>query len=346
MTSSSSWNSRCAVGAVLLGLLGATACSSSSDAAACDSSKCRPGNKCLALAGETQCRKTCSSNTDPAASCPFGYTCVAQAPEPFCVKDAAIVEKSASGQWGAPCKATDGLDKNPACDTAQSFWCFGLSPTDAEAYCTRYQCATDRDCGAGLYCATANVYPDVTRAKRSEREVEKVCLKRDQYCAPCTADLDCLPIRGRTSHCVTDDRGKAFCTPECERTDSCTELNGAAQCLDFGDFNACYPRAGTCVGDGSMCSPCLNDTDCGADGLCVQGGYTREKACAKKSPSACAQKDCPAMPGNLTSKSTGLGCAKQADGDVPAGYCAGVYRFGGTDAEPGGDVGCYTPEKL
>jgi hypothetical protein len=337
LMTSSSWVSRCAVGAVLVGLMAATACSSSTAAPSCDSSQCAPGNKCLPLAGETKCRKTCSSNSDPAASCPFGYTCTNESPEPFCVKDTAGLTKAPKGQWGAPCKATGGLDKNPDCDTAQSFWCFGLTPTDGDAYCTRYDCTADTDCGAGFYCATANVFPDVTTAKRSQGDTEKVCLKRE-YCAPCAADLDCLPIGGRTAHCVADDTGKSFCTPECDKTANC---NNEAQCLDFGDYKACYPRAGTCVGDGSLCSPCMADPDCGPDGLCIKGQYTTEKSCAKKSPSACANKDCAAKPGNLPSASTGIGCQSKADDTVPAGYCVGVYSIGGQSA----DIGCYTPER-
>ena len=253
------------------------------------------------------------------------------------MKDTSGVTKSAKGQWGAPCNATNGLDKNPDCDAAQSFWCFGVSPSDGDAYCTRYDCATDRDCGPGLYCATANIFPDVTTAKRSTGDSEKVCLKRDKFCAPCSADLDCLPVGGRKTHCVADDAGKSFCTPECEKTENC---NNEAQCLDFGDYKACYPRAGACVGDGSVCSPCQADADCGADGICVKGQYTTERSCAKKSPSACASKDCPSKPGNLPSSSTGIGCAKAADGDVPAGYCVGVYTMGQSS-----DLGCYSPAK-
>jgi hypothetical protein len=336
MTSSSTWISRSVVGAVLVGLLAVTACSSSSTAASCDSSQCAAGNKCLPLNGETKCRKTCSSNSDPTASCPFGYTCVSESPEPFCVKENAGVTKSSLGQWGAPCNAADGLDHNKACDSDQSFWCFGLSPTDGDAYCTRYDCTADLDCGPGFYCGTANMYPDVTTVKRAYNQTEKVCLKRD-YCAPCNADLDCLPIGGRTAHCVADDNGAGFCALECDKTASC---NYDAQCLNFGDYNACYPRAGSCVGDGSLCSPCRSDADCGDDGICVKGEYTQEKSCAKKSPSACASKDCPGKPGNLPSSSTGIGCPTKAYEEVPAGYCAGFYTLGQAN-----DVGCYSPER-
>jgi hypothetical protein len=338
MTSSLSFLSGSLVAAAFAVLVAVPACSSEETAAVCDSAKCAAGNKCLKLNGETKCRKTCASNSDPTAACPFGYTCVSSDPQPFCVKDNTDLKKATKGQWGAPCNPTGGFDQNPDCDSAQSFWCFGTSKDDGAAYCTRYDCSADLDCGPGFYCGTVNIYPDVTTSKRSLGDTQKVCLKRD-YCAPCTADLDCLPQGGRATHCVADDLGNAFCTPECDKTDNC---NKEARCLDLGaGYKACYPRAGACVGDGSLCSPCRSDADCGEDGLCVKGQYTTEKFCAKKSASLCVDKDCPAKPTNLPSPTTGIGCQKTADDTLPAGYCIGVYEIGGQAA----DIGCYTPER-
>lgn len=308
----------------------AFACSSStgSNAGGCDDSKCLPGNKCLPLAGETKCRKTCSSNSDPATSCPFGYTCVKEDPEPFCVQDTPGLTKSDHGQWGASCKPSGGIDQNPDCDTAQGFFCFGIAPDDGAAYCTRYNCETDRDCGATFYCGDANIGPNVKTKKRTIGQTQKVCLKRD-YCSPCVADLDCPPLDGRPQHCIVDSKdGKSFCTPECEKTDNC---NRDAKCVvnPNGGKNICFPNAGQCVGDGSYCTPCRSDADCGQDGACTKGQYTQERFCAKKAASACqsGQKpNCPQAPADDPHKLSVCGTGDPSELE-PKDFCAGVYFF-------------------
>lgn len=334
------------------------ACSSEDKtAAACDSAKCAPGNKCLALNGETKCRKTCSSNADPATSCPFGYTCTdtETGAEPFCIQDTAFrddgkpLEKKPSGQWGAPCQANLGFE-NPACDTDQGFFCQGESPTDANAYCTRFDCEKDSDCGAGFWCGQVNRYPNVNSARRPAEnigEVMNVCLRR-AYCSTCKVDLDCPPVKGVPQHCAEDESGARFCTTECTENVNCPL---EAFCADAGfDSKVCFPRAKVCVGDGSLCSPCRVDTDCGEDGACVKGQYTSEKTCAKKSTASCETKDAqgrtvPAQ-GSCQTKVEGgsnaeVRCLGVAFEEVPKNYCHGIYFIG----EQGGDIGCYTPKR-
>jgi hypothetical protein len=319
--------------------------------AVCKDENCLPGNKCLPLDGVTKCRKTCSSNTDPASSCPFGYTCVAQDPEPFCVKDTPEIRKKDSGQWGASCVATQGIE-NPDCDGEQGFKCYAQSRSDGAAYCTRYDCSTDRDCAAGFYCATVNASPNADTNAVSVGETIKVCAKRE-YCAPCKADLDCPSFHGKPQHCVSANDGVTmFCTPECEATKNCQK---DAKCVAFdGGYQACFPRAGTCVGDGTICAPCRSDADC-KDGACVKGQYTEERSCAirskkpctlpDKGPQTAANYDCPTP--------TDPGVAKRAirclGGDpkkgwpfpeVPSNYCHGLWAFGES-----ADVGCWTPDQ-
>lgn len=317
------------------------ACSTENAAAppACDSSKCKPGNTCLPLNGEIKCRKTCESNTDPATSCPFGYTCVApdDGNPPFCVQDNAQIDPKPNGQWGFPCNATGGVD-NPDCDGAQEFYCFGTSPTDGNAYCTRFSCETDRDCAAGFWCADSNVGPSAGSTKRSIRDTQKVCLKRT-YCSACKVDLDCPPLEGRPQHCVADDSGAGFCTPECGSSTNC---NYEAKCVDVGiGAKVCYPRAHVCVGDGSLCAPCRSDLDCGEDGVCVKGQYTTERACAKKAPGDCnkgeAQGGCEQ---NIATPKVAVRCLGGIFDEVPANYCHGVYPLGES-----GDIGCWTPKR-
>ncbi|MCW5833146.1 MAG: hypothetical protein KIS78_12160 [Labilithrix sp.] len=333
------------------GLAVLSACSSDpAPAAGCDSAKCAPGNTCLPFEGETKCRKTCSSNADPATSCPFGYTCTdtQTGDEPFCVQDTAIgfdgqpLQPKTSGQWGAKCQANLGME-NPGCDTDQGFYCYGVSPTDGDAYCTRYDCQTDRDCGAGFWCGQANLTPNVGTAKRSTfGEVQNVCLRRT-YCSTCKVDLDCPPILGKVQHCIDDASGARVCAPECDGNASCPN---EARCADVGvGAKVCYPRATVCVGDGSLCSPCRVDTDCGEDGVCVKGQYTTEKACAKKSTKSCGTSSAPSQgscPQSLPDGSkAAVRCLGAVFDEVPEDYCHGIYMIG---AE-GGDIGCWTPKR-
>jgi hypothetical protein len=307
----------------------------------CDSAKCAAGNTCLPLNGETKCRKTCTSNADPATSCPFGYTCVdtQTGVAPFCVQDTALrddglpIEKKPSGQWGSKCQANLGVT-NPGCDSDQGFFCYGTAPTDGDAYCTRYGCELDSDCGAGFWCGQINRAPNVAKAKRSYGEVDKVCLRRT-FCSTCKVDLDCPPVLGRPQHCATDANGGGFCAPECDANEAC---NNEAKCVALEGLASkiCYPRANVCVGDGSVCSPCRVDSDCGADGACVKGSYTTERTCAKK-VGACAE-----CPKDVTAGGKRvIGCSAEDGDNLPANHCVGLYVIGDQPS----DLGCYTPDR-
>ncbi len=337
--------------ASLVGLGVLAACSSENDNTApppCDDAKCAPGNKCLPLNGETKCRKTCSSNADPTTSCPFGYTCsdTETGVEPFCIQDAALrddgtpLEKKPSGQWGAACQANLGFE-NPGCDTEQAFYCYGESPADGDAYCTRYDCEKDSDCGAGFWCGKINQQPNVNTAVRSPASigvVQNVCLRRT-YCSMCKVDLDCPPVKGKAQHCIDDASGARFCAPECDSDQACAN---EAQCADVGiGAKICYPRATVCVGDGSLCSPCRVDTDCSEGSVCAKGNYTTEKACTKK-VSSCDE--CIALaPANHP-----VGCTSKETDTIPKSHCVGLYELG-TPAGPGQpqpyDFGCWSPDR-
>jgi hypothetical protein len=323
----------------LVSILSSAACGD--DFQPCDESKCAPGNKCLALGSDVRCRKTCTSNTDPAQSCPFGFLCKdpLNGSPAFCVQSKATlpngqpISQKPNGQWGAPCQANLGIE-NAACDTQQGFFCYGLSPTDAAAYCTRYDCTRDDECGPGFWCGKINITPNVTTAKSSTfGQVQNVCLRRT-YCAPCAVDLDCPTSEGKKQHCIADELGIPFCTTECSGAGTCHK---DAKCVDAGiGVNVCFPRASTCVGDGSLCSPCRTDADCGADGICVKGDLTEEKLCAKQVNS------CTACPRTVPSPARrAIGCLEEATDTIPVNYCFGVYNVAGT---PTG-VGCWTADR-
>lgn len=307
----------------------------------CDSSKCAAGNTCIKIGEETKCRKTCESNSDASKACPFGYTCTALAAQDtpctgaqcYCAEaayagvttPAAKIQKKDKGQWAFACNPTGGIAANADCDSAQGFQCYARNPSDGAAYCTR-ACANDNECGAGMFCGEVNDNPNAEVAKRSGNGTIKICQKRD-YCAPCKASVDCPG--GQV--CAFAGAPDAFCTLPCSRD---TECAVDAACIDIGGKNMCYPNAGTCLGDGNLCSPCRSDTDCKAGGgICASSSaYTTEKFCTVPSPSKCKSKDCPAAPPGVTG-----GCAAEAFDDIPGGSCLGTFRLGSNPIP-----GCYT----
>lgn len=309
----------------------------------CDDSKCGTGNSCIPFEGKTECRRTCTSNVPGQGACPYGYTCSTEGANTFCVKETVTLTR-APGQWGAACNPSGGLEANPDCNSAQGFVCHGSSPNDAESYCTREGCTEDRECGAGFYCGSANLEPNVTTTNRSvgPENTIRTCLKRT-YCAPCKADVDCLPDNGRKQHCVADDDGNGVCSPECDSSKGC---NNEAQCIDLTDFKVCFPRSGRCAGDGSLCSACRSDADC-KDGACVKGQYTTEQFCTVKStvePCKDGNKNgvdfgCPeftAVPGRPVACVGGIFFDQ-----VPRNQCHTLYKVGGQYS----DIGCWTPDR-
>jgi len=277
--------------------------------------------------------KGCVAASEPGQWCCNGAADETYA-QPFCKR---LVREIKAGpkQWGAGCNATGGLEANPDCDTAQGFFCYGTSPADGASYCTRYDCHSDSECAPSYYCGTINVAPNVTTPKPTLHQTTTVCLRRD-YCAPCVADLDCPTLNGLTQHCVPDGNGIGFCGPECTTNTNC---NFEARCVDAGiGVKTCYPRAGVCTGDGTLCSPCRNDADCGDDGLCVKGQYTTEHACAKKSAVTCSgtAKQCPPS----SAPKAKIGCETADAAEAPANYCVGLYGFGDNS-----DIGCWTPAR-
>ena len=257
----------------------------------------------------------------------------------FCVRNLRDV-KVGPNQWGAACKATEGLEANPSCDSAQGFYCYGTGPGDGASYCTRYDCHSDRECAPTFYCGTINVAPNVTTTKPTVGMTTTACIRRE-YCSPCSADIDCPLLDNRKQHCVLDQNSLGLCAPECTASENC---NFDAKCIDAGiGIKTCYPRAGGCVGDGSLCSPCRSDADCGEDGACVRGQYTTERSCAKKSEIPCKTGSvsgtdfkCPAS----ANPKAAVRCLGSSFENVPLNYCHGLWRFGES-----ADVGCWTPAR-
>ena len=306
----------------------------------CDDSKCAAGNRCIDDGHGEACRLVCADQ----ATCPLNYACTATADgkTSFCAAlPTRFVKKD--GQWGARCDPGGGIDQNAACDLSQDFWCYGETPTDADAFCTQYECKADAECAGGYWCATVNNHPDVTTAKPTHGAdaVRTVCLPRD-YCSPCNADVDC-PTAGAPSHCVPGADGVKFCTHECETNSNCL---AAASCADSdaAGTKVCLPRAGVCKGDGSFCSPCRSDADC-RDGFCIYESYTHERYCSVKSKVPCTSsgtKDCPAITGSEATVS----CQPSATDDaIPKDQCVGVIPFGVQDGQQEFTDGCWAVDR-
>ncbi len=309
----------------------------------CDPTLCLPKNQCIkgwqtydeVVKGDTttqttECRLTCSKQTD----CPFNYHCMPGGPATgYCVQDRTSYpptvkgEAAAAAPWGVACDPTKGIGSNSDCDSADNFWCYGISPTDANAYCTQEQCNDDGDCPGGWWCATINDTPNVQTARRTDfappgqaeatykasvaaqnpSVLTTVCmprvynLKPGTYCAPCKTDLDCPLNESTPQHCVSADANggaELVCAVEC--TDSATQQPSDKlcpedyACQDPGSGTpVCVPRAKTCIVQkgttAAMCSPCHSDADCDpASGFCVIADYSTEHYCTTLSGVTCA----------------------------------------------------------
>jgi hypothetical protein len=339
------------IGRLAAAALAAIACSvvvtagCTKSAETCVTAQCDQGNICIATAdeqssGDKECRFPCATHTD----CPFNYHCDANTggSSPYCViNTVTFVQKS--GQFGASCKPTGGLANNPDCDVADDFWCNGTSPTDADAICTLFGCVADTDCGGGFYCGSVNKFPNVGSSKLQDGETWSACLPR-AYCAPCAGDIDCGPANGAPQHCVTGTDNATYCAPECS---SNTQCQADAQCLPYGNFDACTPRAGVCKGDGSLCSPCRADNDC-TNGYCLLAYNSPEKFCSVKSGVACsvdtATSTLVAQCPTTSTATKEISCSlTEFDPEYPASQCIGTVVDGLDDNDqPEYVPGCWT----
>lgn len=331
---------------VVLPLLGALGgCSDDKPATGCQDSQCLSGNKCVDDGKATSCRLLCTKQSD----CPDKFHCTVnpKGDKTYCAADegdAARINPKKQGQWGYTCNPSGGMDNNPDCDVDQSFWCYGRNPTDAASFCTQYQCKSDADCKGGYWCATVNLEPSVRRVKRSVKETTTVCLPRD-YCAPCKNDVDCPTREGQPQYCVPGEDGQKFCTVECANDGNCQQ---DASCVEEGSRTVCKPRAGTCKGDGTFCSPCYSDADCQGDGVCVTSAYSRERFCAPKSAKNCAVvndalvSECPETP--KLDGIVGTSCQTSRDDvDIPKDYCFPFVQYG--KSKDNVIPGCWTKQR-
>ncbi len=344
--------------------------------ATCDDAACgKAGNACITgyatadaekaadpKAMALACRRPCDvTDTDVGLSaqdkCPTDYHCSAggnRKGDPgssvaYCVKDRTPYGGT-KGQWGTSCNPQQGYDVNPACDSANNFWCYANAPDDGSAICTQFQCADDYDCRGGYFCATINQGPNAKTTNRSygKDAVTTACLPRawnlwpGSYCATCKTDVDCPLNNGNPQHCVgADGAGGAekICAVDCASDKSC---NLDQKCMTTSEgVNGCVPRAATCKGSGDFCSPCRSDADC-TDGFCTAADYSTERFCTKKSGKPCSvtnnmlTSDCPGKPADGSS-AAGVSCYYRSTDGQLRDQCIGLVSFGGSAAP-----GCWT----
>lgn len=258
-------------------------------------------------------------------ACPDNGTCFATQcnNDPgACVQDADACDGDASCVIGK-CPDGSGCRVNCATDCHPWLECETKGEADADAYCTKRDCAADTDCVGGYYCGIVRDPHEVCGSNPQKGNnnfcgktnepclapgangtslfegslcmLRKSCLKRDQG-APCATDLDCSQIEGQK--CVSFG-GETRCARACAQDSDCL-LDAAC---DPG-VGACVPRFGKWAADdegGKFCEPCKSDEDCGGAGTtwgCAElsGGM---RACFDESfPDTCTTNaDCPTSPG-------------------------------------------------
>ncbi len=350
--------------------LGSWACTTAE--ATCESSSCPEGNACVAgfdtqadeATGDPSkrtmaCRLLCSLGPNDQGissqdKCPPNFHCSMGGESdgstvPYCVPDKHSYPLPATaGGWGASCNPAAGIDANPSCDSENGFWCYGIGPTDAKAFCTQYGCTEDSDCRGGYWCATVNNGPNARTLTRSygAESTTTVCLPRawnpwqGSYCAPCNSDVDCPMNDGVRQHCVSADGAEGsekICAAECTSDRNCN-LDGRCATIAGAAAPVCLPRAGTCRGNGELCAPCRNDADC-PDGYCIEAGISSERFCTVKSKQPCSDgvADCPAG----LADTLGVACYT-ARGKLED-QCVNLVQAGVDGANnPAPSIGCWT----
>ncbi|HLK36380.1 MAG TPA: hypothetical protein VKU41_06475 [Polyangiaceae bacterium] len=285
-------------------------CSSSSSGSPCGA--CATGNECIddGSGSGPQCHKVCTDQS----GCPAGWSChegqASGQTKSWCLQDWHV---SCSPRVADAGTSANTETDNPACDTAKGFGCYAHSPTDANAFCTKFTCAKDSDCPGGWWCATVNQAPNATTGTASLGQTRNVCTPRT-YCSPCTSDADCNWAPDNTpTRCVQTPGGERYCSPQCANNTDCaldatcsvqeTICSPAAGSACKSDAD-CPPANGTfqhC--DGGHCTPeCGGASDCDAGQTCAARGL-----CAPQAG---------------TCKGDGSFCSPcRSDADCSNGYC-------------------------
>jgi hypothetical protein len=285
------------------------------------------GLRCIA----GKCQTPCTSSADcssvgvcgPAQGAANGST------TDVCVPDS---KPRGPGQFGSGCPN----DQDSECDTQDDFLCIGLVGS-LDNYCTRADCQQDSDCPEDYFCSlqrtstppcqttcglqgdsssTCAAASDIGPGKKYQcgplTLLRHYCLKKS-FCNECTSDADCLAYPGQV--CASDGNGHKYCTVRCDPATGSCPWGTAAQCGVWDKtlgFATCRHRFGSCTGTGAGCDPCIDDGDCGTNGLCLVDQFSGEHYCVNLSDTcscpagstgsenpSCNGGGCPETPGKL-----------------------------------------------
>ena len=254
------------------------------------------------------------------------------------------------------------------CDAANAFFCVGAGAGDLDAYCTT-DCTNDTSCAPGYACTPLVRPPCQDICDLQGNPKDRQCVPSDQigvgkpfqcgergvtrnacrprkFCSPCESDADCLAVGNQI--CAKDESGTKICTQLCDLKHPSCPWGTAAKC---GVWDAdlkqatCAHRFGQCRGSGKSCEPCLQDSDCGAQGVCTGSNFTGERWCvdftvscgcdaAADSNGICTGGGCPESPSGLS-----LMCVDSTPNTPNSAYCNGANSATALGSSP--QTGCW-----
>jgi len=281
-------------------------------------SPCTSDAECDALRGfscaDGRCVRSCATHDDCG---PLGL-CAGEGAERSCTQTDG---EFGPGQFNTRCPDGD------ECDASAGFECVGIGAGDADAYCTKVNCAESSDCAPGYACIDQRGdhgpcapacgfagFPNdedcvpVEEIDQPGSEwrcgsvslLRKACIKQD-YCTPCETDADCGALPGQI--CAKDATGTKICTTLCdERLPGACPFGSASSCRVYDEelgLPTCGHKFERCLGDGNACEPCVVDADCGPNGYCYETPSSRERLCIDLDFTCTADSECPESPGGV-----------------------------------------------
>jgi hypothetical protein len=226
---------------------------------------------------------------------------------------------SADCQQDAICTKQWGICTQKACQADGD--CQAASPRErcsADGVC-RFSCSRDSDCptsnGAVQHCRSGG------------------CVAQ-----ACQSDDDCPPTAGTFQHC-----NAGACTPECSSNADCDPTLKDQTCVPL---SVCVPRAGVCAGDGTFCSPCRSDADCG-NGYCLSSPYSKELFCSQTLQGGTCTTNGPQPAASCPSRNASanykvVACTPSASPFSPANQCVGEVSLGKAQGAVQYVPGCWT----